>query len=35
MSVVRIIDLSQPVGEDTPVFPGDGPVRVTILEQAS
>jgi len=31
----RIVDLSQPVGAGTPVFPGDGPVRVTILDQAS
>ena len=35
MSAVRIIDLSQPVGAETPVFPGDGPVRVTILDQGS
>ncbi len=31
----RIVDLSQLVGAGTPVFPGDGPVRVTILDQAS
>jgi len=35
MSGVRIVDLSQAVGEDTPVFPGDGPVRVTVLEKGS
>jgi len=29
-----IIDLSQPVGADTPVYPGDGPVRITRLDQA-
>lgn len=33
MSASRIIDLSQPVGAATPVFPGDGPVRVTVLDQ--
>jgi kynurenine formamidase len=31
----RIVDLSQPVGADTPVFPGDGPVSVTILDETS
>lgn len=31
----RIVDLSQPVGAGTPVFPGDGPVRVTLLDQNS
>jgi len=35
MGTGRIVDLSQPVGAGTPVFPGDGPVRVTILDQAS
>jgi kynurenine formamidase len=35
MSPARIVDLSQPVGAGTPVFPGDGPVRVTVLEQGS
>jgi kynurenine formamidase len=35
MSGVRLVDLSQAVGEDTPVFPGDGAVRVTVLEQGS
>jgi len=35
MSSVRIVDLSQPVGAGTPVFPGDGPVRVTVLDQTS
>lgn len=30
-----IIDLSQPIGADTPVFPGDGPVRVAILDESS
>ncbi len=30
----RIIDLSQPVSAGTPVYPGDGPVRVTILDDA-
>jgi arylformamidase len=35
MSSVRIVDLSQPVGAGTPVFPGDGPVRVTVLGQGS
>jgi kynurenine formamidase len=31
----RIVDLSQPVGAGTPVFPGDGPVRVSVLDDAS
>jgi arylformamidase len=31
----RIVDLSHPVGPDSPVFPGDGPVQVTILEETS
>jgi kynurenine formamidase len=31
----RIVDLSQPVGAGTPVFPGDGPVRVTVIDQSS
>ena len=31
----RIVDLSQPVDATTPVFPGDGPVRVTVLDQTS
>ena len=31
----RIVDLSQPVGPDTPVFPGDGPVRIEIIEQTT
>jgi kynurenine formamidase len=31
----RIVDLSYPVGPDSPVFPGDGPVRVIILEESS
>jgi arylformamidase len=31
----RIVDLSQPVDSGTPVFPGDGPVRVTVLDQTS
>ena len=35
MSPGRIVDLSQPVSADTPAFPGDGPVRVTILEEGS
>ena len=35
MSPARIVDLSQPVGAGTPVFPGDGPVRVTVLDQGS
>jgi arylformamidase len=35
MGAMRIIDLSQAVDEDTPVYPGDGPVRVTILERTS
>lgn len=35
MSAARIVDLSQPLGDGTPVFPGDGPVRVTVLEQGS
>lgn len=35
MNAGRIVDLSQPVDPDTPVFPGDGPVRVTILEESS
>ena len=28
---MRVVDLSHPVSADTPVFPGDGPVGVTIL----
>jgi arylformamidase len=32
MSLRRIVDLSQPVGPDTPVFPGDGPVRVDVMD---
>jgi arylformamidase len=35
MSFVRIVDLSQPVDAGTPVFPGDGPVRVTVLDQGA
>ena len=35
MNSGRIVDLSQPVCAGTPVFPGDGPVRVTILERSS
>ena len=35
MSPVRIVDLSQPLGDGTPFFPGDGPVRVTALEEGS
>jgi arylformamidase len=35
MSPGRIIDLSQPVHAGTPVYPGDGPVRITVLDQAS
>ena len=31
----RIVDLSQPLDAGTPVFPGDGPVHVTVLEQTS
>ena len=30
----RMVDLSQTVDAGTPVFPGDGPVRVTILDQS-
>jgi kynurenine formamidase len=30
-----IIDLSHPVDAGTPVFPGDGPVRVTVIEHTS
>src|ERR1019366_7327628 len=35
MSPGRIVDLSQPVGAGTPVYPGDGPVRVTVVDQTS
>lgn len=35
MSPGRIVDLSQPVCAATPVFPGDGAVRFTILDQTS
>lgn len=35
MSRGRIVDLSQTVDAGSPVYPGDGPVRVTVLEQAS
>jgi kynurenine formamidase len=31
----RIVDLSQPVGEGTPVYPGDGPVLVSSIGGAS
>jgi len=31
----RIVDLSQPVGPDTPVFPGDGPVRIEIVDRTT
>ena len=31
----RLVDLSQPVGPDTPVYPGDGPVRLTVLDDSS
>src|SRR5580658_8884757 len=31
----RIGDFSQPVNAGTPVFPGDGPVRVTVLDDVS
>jgi kynurenine formamidase len=30
----RLVDLSQPVGAGTPVFPGDGPVRMTVVESS-
>jgi arylformamidase len=33
MSRRRIVDLSQPVGRDTPVFPGDGAVHIEIIDQ--
>lgn len=33
MQAERIIDLSHPVDADTPVYPGDGAVRITRLEQ--
>ena len=32
---MRIVDLSQPVDAGTPVFPGDGPVRVTVIGPTS
>jgi len=35
MTPGRIVDLSHAVDADTPVFPGDGAVRVTILPHAS
>jgi kynurenine formamidase len=35
MSPRRIVDLSQPVGPDTPVFPGDGPVRIEIVDETT
>jgi len=35
MNPGRIVDLSQPLDAGTPVFPGDGPVRVTVLDQTS
>lgn len=35
MSRKRIVDLSRPLGTDTPVFPGDGPVRVAILDDSA
>lgn len=35
MTNERIVDLTQTVGADTPVYPGDGPVRTTILAQGS
>jgi kynurenine formamidase len=35
MSQRRIVDLSQSVGPDTPVFPGDGLVRIDILERTT
>lgn len=35
MNLRRIVDLSQPVAAGTPVYPGDGPVCVTVLDQAS
>lgn len=31
----RIVDLSHPLSVGTPVFPGDGPVRVAVLDDAS
>jgi hypothetical protein len=31
----RIVDLSQPVSAGMPVFPGDGPLRATLLDQPS
>ncbi|HTT65057.1 MAG TPA: cyclase family protein [Bryobacteraceae bacterium] len=33
MNAGRIVDLSQPVCAGTPVFPGDGPVRITVLDR--
>ncbi|MGA2736154.1 MAG: cyclase family protein [Bryobacteraceae bacterium] len=35
MTVGHIVDLSQPVDAGTPVFPGDGPVRVTLSGESS
>ena len=35
MTARRIVDLSQPVGTDTPVYPGDGAVHVSVLQQGS
>ncbi len=35
MNFGRIVDLSQPVDAATPVFPGDGPVCIEILDQAT
>lgn len=34
MHAGRIVDLSQPVDTGTPVYPGDGAVRVTVLSDA-
>jgi len=35
MHAGRIVDLSHPVGADTPVYPGDGPVRVEVLDESA
>ncbi len=35
MTPERIVDLSYPLDTDTPVFPGDGPLRVTILDDSA
>jgi kynurenine formamidase len=35
MTTPAIVDLSHPLDESTPVYPGDGPLEITVAERAS